>query len=123
MVSTNEIGAATRQRPTPRHQEQESMMQSQRIALHPTAVKVLRALQATEAKATNHMPWIADEAGVSDSTARRWLKRLEDLNMVGLAEDEGDGPGRKDWIWNDPHVYWEVYPVGEAWLEGEDSDG
>lgn len=97
-------------------------MHAERIALHPTAVKVLAAVRANEENATNHLEWIADTAGVSDSTARRWLRRLDALRLVALAEDEGSGPGRKDWIWCDPHTYWEVTQHGDQVLDSLAAD-
>lgn len=85
------------------------MIASQNTPLHPTAVKVLRAVQATEGRATNHLEWIAAEAGVSDSTASRWLRSLHDLNLVSKME--------QDWIWGDPHVYYEITEFGEVALD------
>lgn len=80
-------------------------MQAERTDLHPTAVKVLKAVAVTEERATNHLEWIADEAGVSDSTVSRWLRRMEAQLLVARYE--------QDWIWCDRHVYWRLTWKGE----------
>lgn len=90
-------------------------MQAQDTALHPTAFKVLHTVQTTEAQALNYREWIADEAGLPDSTTLRWLHRLEEDGF--LRRD------KKDWIWGDRKIYWELTWRGEAVLAQQPSEG
>jgi predicted ArsR family transcriptional regulator len=84
-------------------------MRTTATGLHPTAFKILQTVHATEQRALNYREWIAEEAGVSESTVSRWLNRMDAEGLVKSYE--------QDWIWGDPHKYWRLTISGENALD------